>query len=272
MDADDPRDEERRGHFRALIDSVRRQARSRADAPSRSVRVVPLQDSLTWEPNVPEAQLSFDAGLAVLALNPHFTDPDDRAVVILWHYAASASIAPPNDEGRADHPLYESGLATLLWLGEVIEEPRSSETRLRHFILALKEDVVEVVAPTFVTVRLSGTPAEALVSALAPIHCPRCGEVMFLRDGTPTCSSGTMGLSPKAHADLLGIAANPPRTPEPLRRAWGGHWHCPRDGAAMRETDGMIGCPDCGRFIPSRVLYHIMKSHIHQSNPGDHAH
>ena len=64
----------------------------------------------------------------------------------------ASSFSAINDEGRWAHPLYSSGLDQLLWLGVVddsswkvggrIEHGR----RLQHFVVPLKECVVEVLA------------------------------------------------------------------------------------------------------------------------------
>lgn len=107
-------------------------------------RVVPVTTSPTWEPNVPDAVMTTDdLGVTRLSLNAHFDDPDQSRVIIQWSGTVKAIIGYPNDEGRAEHPLYAHGLDTLLWMGEVIGDPHATP---RHFILPLKESTAEVVA------------------------------------------------------------------------------------------------------------------------------
>jgi len=134
-------------------------------------RVVALADSLRWEPNAPEAVLSTDDGArAVLALNPHFDDGDQSAVVLLWRGVYSASMGYPNDEGRRDHSLYHSGLNTLVWMGEVQggpQVPRPFGPQPRHFLLPLKETVVEVLADSYAVVRILGSTRDAMTAALS---------------------------------------------------------------------------------------------------------
>jgi len=133
-------------------------------------RVVAITDSPEWEPNAPEAVLiTNDSARAVLAVNPHFDDIDRRAIALLWQGVYSASMGYPNDEGLTDHPLYYSGLDNLLWMGEVHSEPavpRPFGPPPRHFVLPLKEAVVEVLADAFAVVRIAGSTREASGAAM----------------------------------------------------------------------------------------------------------
>ena len=143
-------------------------------------RVVTLDLGVEWEPNAPEAVfLSDDSGRAFLALSPHPNDSDLRMVVIVWTGARAALMQPPNDEALSGHPLYDKGLAEVRWSGEVLDSawierlerqnrvhPHHDPARfstLRHFILPLKEDTVEVVAREITVRRIdASTSSDAL--------------------------------------------------------------------------------------------------------------
>ncbi len=106
----------------------------------------------------------------MLWLRAHFDDVDQRDVVLKFTGCRSSQLGAPNDEARASHRLFSCGLDRLLWLGEVIESdtirlletanrvhPRhdpSSFDGLQHWVLPLKECVVEIVA-TAIEVRRS---------------------------------------------------------------------------------------------------------------------
>lgn len=136
---------------------------------------------ITWEPNAPDAVLiSDDFGRGALALRAHPGDPDQRAVVLRFDLVIYSLMSPPNDEALNRHPLYDRGLEGLLWLGVVRDS--SLVARLRpswsraadlylepmHFIAALKECVVEVVAANVDVFRLEGSTREAGLAAVNP--------------------------------------------------------------------------------------------------------
>ena len=110
-----------------------------------------------WEPNCPDARLVVaDDGNATLSLNPHADDADTRRLVLSWSDCVHAQMGAPNDEARHLHHL---GLTPLsgLWLGEVLASelvaalgPMTAQgtAGLRHYVLPLKESMVEVVART----------------------------------------------------------------------------------------------------------------------------
>ncbi len=81
-----------------------------------------------------------------LSLRAHTDDENQSRVVVEWAGTVAAAMSDPNDEGLHTHPLYASGLDTLTWMGEVVG---ATAAPLRHFILPLKEAVVEVTARTF---------------------------------------------------------------------------------------------------------------------------
>lgn len=97
-----------------------------------------------------------------MTLRPHPDDTDTRAVRIEWRGCRAALMSAPNDEALAGHRLYDKGLQEVLWAGEVHDSAWISElerqnrvhpshdpsafAHLRHFVLPLKECVVEVVA------------------------------------------------------------------------------------------------------------------------------
>jgi len=132
--------------------------------------VVAISDSPEWEPNAPEAVLiTDDSARAVLALNPHFEDIDRRAIALLWQGVYSVSMGYPNDEGLTDHPLYYSGLDKLLWMGEVHGGPAVPipfGPPPRHFVVPLREAVVEVLADAFSVARIAGTTHQASGAAM----------------------------------------------------------------------------------------------------------
>lgn len=128
---------------------------------SETVATVDL--GVRWEPNAPEARLVVtDGGSAVLTLAAHFDDIDQRLVALRWTGTLLATMSAPNDEARQGHRLYDVGLAAVTWAGEVASSaliadlerqnsvhPRhdpAAFTGLRHWVLPLKECVVEVVA------------------------------------------------------------------------------------------------------------------------------
>ncbi|HEX6420051.1 MAG TPA: hypothetical protein VFZ77_16235 [Acidimicrobiales bacterium] len=114
-------------------------------------------------PNAPAALLTAtDDGEARLRLRAHPDDHDQRRLDLVWSGCRLARMEPPNDETISGHRLYEAGLREVLWLGEVDESelivdlerrsrvhPRHSAalySGLRHWVVALKECTVEVVA------------------------------------------------------------------------------------------------------------------------------
>lgn len=147
-------------------------------------RVRPLDLGVEWEPNAPNAVLLFtDVGPSVLALEAHPNDPDERCVVVKWTGCRYASMTPPNDEAISGHRLWKKGLQDRLWSGVVHDSELISGLErqnrvhpmhnaslfedLTHYVLLLKECVVEVVARDLVVTRVDGTTAEAAVRALA---------------------------------------------------------------------------------------------------------
>ena len=132
-------------------------------------QVVPLDLGVMWEPNAPDAVLvSSDGGRAALALSAHASDEDQRAVVLVWTGCAAALMAPPNDEARDQHRLYDSGLRELLWAGVVegsewaaaVDAMRAGSSG-SHFVVLAKETTVEVLADAVSVVRVPGSTAEA---------------------------------------------------------------------------------------------------------------
>ena len=135
-------------------------------------QVRPVAEEVRWEPNAPRAcLLSTDEGLVVLALVAHFDDLDQRTVVLRWDDSVASVMSVINDEGLWAHRLYSAGLDRLLWLGVVDGSDwgigdRASQPSVQHFIAALKECVVEVLAPD-VTVARSNDPPSLAVATVA---------------------------------------------------------------------------------------------------------
>jgi len=44
---------------------------------------------------------------------------------------------------------------------------------------------------------------------------------------------------------------------------WGDSWYCPADGSRMGDSAGLVGCPTCGRHLPSRVMYMLVEHQAH---------
>jgi hypothetical protein len=145
--------------------------RRRGHDLSVSPTVQSLDLGVRWEPNAPAAVLvAHDDGGARLELRAHRADPDQRSVVLTWRGCRSTRMEAPNDEAIGGHPLFRVGLGHVLWAGEVLDSPlvaeleernrahvRHDERRyatLRHWILPLKEVVVEVVAEQLAVARV----------------------------------------------------------------------------------------------------------------------
>lgn len=145
--------------------------------------VVGIDLGVTWEPNAPEAWLvSDDNGRAALALKAHRDDPDRRCVVLIWSGVHSSWMADPNDEALSGHRLYSRGLREVLWAGVVRESDSvralerqnrvhpshdpSRFARLIHYVIPLKECVVEVIASAVAVQRVAGTTLDALTTAM----------------------------------------------------------------------------------------------------------
>jgi len=80
-------------------------------------------------------------------------------------------MAPPNDESRYAHRLYEQGLREVLSLGEVKESTCFTAAMVfapaaRHYIVVLKEGTVEVLADELSVERIPGSPHDAASARL----------------------------------------------------------------------------------------------------------
>ncbi len=146
-------------------------------------RVTEWDTEISWEPNNPEAVLvATDGSYAALGLKPHFDDEDQRCVVLLWRSPCFAELGSPNDEALPGHRLYKKGLASIRWAGIVLPSelvarlerqnrvhPRHDPSRFKdlvHYVLPLKECVVEVVACSASLERYEGPPARAAIQAI----------------------------------------------------------------------------------------------------------
>jgi hypothetical protein len=151
-----------------------------ADTVAEHVETFDL--GVTWEPNAPEAVLlTCDFGPTSLALQPHPDDEDGRCVVLAWSGCRSACMTPPNEESIRGHRLWEKGLRETRWAGVVHDSelinglerqnrvhPLHSASLFEgftHYILRLKECIVEVVAREVTVHRVGGTTAEAALQA-----------------------------------------------------------------------------------------------------------
>lgn len=119
--------------------------------------------AVKWEPNVPEAQMmATDDGETRLRLRAHPDDHDQRAIHLVWNGCLVTRMEAPNDEAIGGHRLYNVGLRDVHWLGEVYQSDLTAElerrnrahphhdpdryAELHHWVAALKECIVEVVA------------------------------------------------------------------------------------------------------------------------------
>jgi hypothetical protein len=128
-------------------------SRGRGGGQVEAVRSVDI--GVKWDPNCPEAQLLVDDdGNAVLTVNPHFDDPDTRRIVLSWSECLHAQHGAPNDEALHLHPLGLE-LVSVIWVGEVVGSSLAARlgrmtaagaAGLRHYVLPMKESMVEVVA------------------------------------------------------------------------------------------------------------------------------
>ena len=138
--------------------------------------MTPIEVGITWDPNAPDAVLvSGDNAIAVLAFNANVDDPSRDAVVLTWVGCRGARLEPWNDEGILNHPLWGEGLEDVRWIGELSssywldEHPGSAgrDNGLRHFVLPLKECVVEVLAEGF---SISQRPGPTYGAAFAVVR------------------------------------------------------------------------------------------------------
>jgi hypothetical protein len=135
-----------------------------------------LAQEVSWEPNDDRHVLvvSEHAGRAVLVLNPHMDDSDDSKIVLVFADYRSASVGPPNDQARHQHRLYDVGLSSIAWAGEVfdselvraIDSMGAGSSSSRHYIFPLKEAVAEVVAGQISVLRMRGQSVDLAVSAI----------------------------------------------------------------------------------------------------------
>ena len=149
-----------------------------------SEHVDALDLGVKWKPNAPSAiLLSDDHGITALALDGHPDNPDQRCVVLVWSGTRSACLADPNDEAISRHRLFSHGLNRVMWAGAVRDSvairalkvqnrvhphhDSSHFERLTHYIVLLKECVVEVVAEEISVHRFEGTTLEAATSPIA---------------------------------------------------------------------------------------------------------
>jgi hypothetical protein len=148
--------------------------------------VVEIDLGITWDPNATEPLLVQTGEDALLVVHPDMNrDRDRRLVTFHWFGCYGASLSGPNDEARAGHPLWSTGLSDCLWAGEVVESDwiahlerqnsvhdRHDPSRfadLRHLILLLKENTFEVVCRRWEISRME--PAHDLVrAASAALH------------------------------------------------------------------------------------------------------
>ena len=140
-----------------------------------SERVIEIDLGVRWEPNVPEAILIADDAKVALAVRAHFDDVDRRSVVLRWSGVMWSCMGAPNDEALQHHRLYGKGLKGLHWAGQVesssllgalspMVHDASGHT---HYVVLLKEDLVEVIARSVECLRIAGTTREAALTSLS---------------------------------------------------------------------------------------------------------
>ena len=144
-------------------------------------RVETLDIAVNWDLDVPEACLLIgDDGYVQLAINADPDDQDPRCVVLRWSGSFSATMGMPNDEARNGHRLYSRGLDVVRRIGIVrdsqlivdLERRNRVHDRhnaavfaaLTHYIIPLKESVVEVAAHDLTIGRIEGSTREAALA------------------------------------------------------------------------------------------------------------
>jgi hypothetical protein len=110
-------------------------------------------------------------------MRAHPDDPDQRCVVLLWDVVSYALMGPPHDEALHLHRLYDVGLKNILWIGVVRESSLVPTVRPMlsrsfvfvplHYVVPMKECVVEVLAQNVDVFRVAGTPREAAAASLS---------------------------------------------------------------------------------------------------------
>ena len=101
------------------------------------------------------------------------------------------------------------------------------------------------------------------------MHCPKCGEPMETGGPEYRCLPGDMSLASGVERDLVQGFLDPgiQAPPKPWNLGMGGPWYCPRDGAAMSESDGILACPVCQRSL-NEYLYRLVELHPHREWSG----
>ena len=97
------------------------------------------------------------------------------------------------------------------------------------------------------------------------MFCPKCGVELGRRKGALYCPAGDMPMSEVVEHRLTAIFVDRVEQPDypPSERRMGGQWWCPGDGAQMVEEAGHVTCPNCGRELPTEVVYQLIKLHPH---------
>jgi hypothetical protein len=152
-----------------LVDTERAAAIGRGDEYA-----VEIDLGVDWSAGAPLPTLVYRSGDMILMLLSHFDDEDERLVVLEWVDCRGTSFGGPNDEGIERHRLWRSGLRGCLRSAEVhnsrwiaTEENRvhpDTLADLRHYILLLKDETIEVLARD---VRLHRHPGPWPVAAQA---------------------------------------------------------------------------------------------------------
>lgn len=142
-------------------------------------RVVELTELPACEPNVSNAAALVLNGDAYVTYDTQA--PDDPIALLRFASVVTLHAPGPNDEAFHNHRWYSLGLKPYT-LQEVVNSPWIDELRaqqhkdrllclrpgLRHFVLALKETTVDVLAVGVVLVGRFASHTEAIRSALAP--------------------------------------------------------------------------------------------------------
>jgi hypothetical protein len=125
--------------------------------------VTPYDLGVTWQPNISDPILLQEGPNAILIVDPHMDDEDQRLVVIRVNPCSGVWLGSPNDEGRSGHRLWSKGLSRCLWAGEVVDSKWIDDLKaaaraagharfnphaqdyLRHWILLFKESTAECI-------------------------------------------------------------------------------------------------------------------------------
>lgn len=109
----------------------------------------------------------------------------------------------------------------------------------------------------------SSALVEGPADSVGKVFCPWCGQPTMIRNNHLYCMATDMEFSDWAKTELVAVVDAAPDSGNPLGWRVGRAWYCPADGTQMRQADGVLGCPSCGRSISGKLLYNLIEFHAH---------